>query len=143
MADIESGEIVNGKEVLGETIAKKYCIYGSCYTAVCQEILKYDPISTWHILGCLMLDSEPNTNKVNASNVLLQKKMKRSQRDIARCLSVLRKSQVLVEYEGDEYINPLVWFKGDYAHRVLIFKMLGTPPVLFDDSFYRKEFRIC
>lgn len=140
--DPETGEFVDGKSVVGETIAPEYCIYGSCYTSVCKEVLKFEPISTWHILSYLMFHSKINTNEIDTSNSLLQKELRRSKSDISRCLSVLRASNIIVEHDGKEYINPLVWFRGDYEHRVFVYNALGQPPFILQNSFYRREFRI-
>lgn len=142
VANVETGELITATEIVGEKIAKKYCTYGTCYKTIYAEIIKYDPMATLHVFNHLMLTSEPNTNRVNTSNADLQESTHQSKRTITRCLTVLRKSHILVKHEGDEYINPLVWFQGDAQHRLGIFLMLGKPTVIISDAFYRKEYRI-
>lgn len=142
MMDVATGEIMNAKPYLGTAIPKKYCIYGACFTTLCHEIEKFDPVATWHIFGILMFDSEFNTNIVNTSNSHLQEVSKFSKSTITRCLKVLRDSQVLIQHEDNEYINPLVWFKGTAQSRYDVFEMLGQPFVLLDNKFYRKEHKL-
>lgn len=147
MVDPETGELFTARPIVGEKIKKEYCIYGSLYKTFYSELCKFEPMVTLHIFNYLMMNSEMNTNKVNTSNVLLQKGMRQSKSSVSRCLKVLREAQVLVKYknkdgEESEYINPLIWFCGDQAHRCEVFAMLGNPAVVFKDEFYRKEFRI-
>lgn len=142
VVDIETGEIISAKVENGVKISPKYCTYGTCYKTIYSEILKYDPMATLHVFNHLMLTSEPNTNKVDTSNTRLQNELCQSKKTITRCLTVLRKSKIIVKFEGCEYINPLVWFQGDSKHRLEIFLMLGRPNVIISDSFYRKEYQI-
>ena len=142
-----TGETYMAKPIIGEKIAKEYCIYGSLYKAYYSQLLKFEPVVTLHVLNYLMMRSKLHTNIVEVDYKSIQENLKISKSTIKRCLRVLRDSNVLVTYPEDdgveyEYINPLIWFRGTKEDRYSVFKKLGCPPIWFKDDFYRSEFRI-
>lgn len=140
VANIKTGEIVDGKEKVGETFTGDANLYGSIYAVCTKALYMFDPIHCSSLFIYLMGETELGTNRVNINCKDLMKAMSCGKDTIYRCLNVLKKSYTLLEHEGYWVINPILFFRGNKTQRYELYVKLGRPGFYVSPEMLRKEF---